>query len=49
VVPERVLAWAYAQALLSAVWLVEDSIPVAPDAPQIQLARTIESMLPPGP
>jgi streptomycin 6-kinase len=49
VVPERVLAWAYAQAVLSAVWLVEDGIPVAPDAPQIQLARTIESMLPPSP
>lgn len=49
VVPERVLAWAYAQAVLSAIWLVEDGIPVAPDAPQIQLARTIESILPPGP
>jgi len=49
VVPERVLAWGYAQAVLSAVWLVEDGIPVAPDAPQIRLARTIESMLPPGP
>jgi len=49
VVPERVLAWAYAQAVLSAVWLVEDGIPVALDAPQIQLARTVESMLPPGP
>jgi streptomycin 6-kinase len=49
VVPERLLAWAYAQAVLSAVWLVEDGIPVARDAPQIQLARTIESMLPPGP
>jgi len=49
VVPERVLAWAYAQAVLSAIWLVEDGIPVAPDAPQIQLARTIESILPPVP
>jgi len=46
--PERILAWAYAQAILSAIWLVEDGIPVAPDAPQIQLARTIESILQPG-
>jgi streptomycin 6-kinase len=49
VVPERVLAWAYAQAVLSVIWLVEDGLPVARDAPQIQLARTIESILPPGP
>ncbi len=48
IVPERALAWAYAQAVLSAGWLVEDGIPVAPDAPPIQLARTIESMLPAG-
>ena len=49
IVPERVLAWAYAQAVLSAIWLVEDGIPVAPDEPPILLARTIESMLPPEP
>jgi streptomycin 6-kinase len=47
--PERILAWAYAQAVLSAIWLVEDGIAVAPDAPPIHLARTIESILQPGP
>ena len=46
IVSERALAWAYTQAVLSAIWLVEDGIPVASDAPPILLARTIEELLP---
>ncbi len=49
IVPERALAWAYAQAVLSAIWLVEDGIPVGPDAPPLLLARTIEELLPAQP
>ncbi len=37
----RMLAWAYAQAVLAAIWLVEDEGSVAPDHPWIKLAETI--------
>lgn len=37
----RILAWAYAQAVLAAIWLVEDEGTVVPDHPWIKLAGTI--------
>jgi streptomycin 6-kinase len=49
IVRERALAWAYAQAVLSAIWEVEDGLPVTAENPAILLANTIEGMLPRGP
>lgn len=46
---DRALAWAHAQAVLSAIWMVEDGAPVGPDDPTIRLAQTLEEMLPPPP
>jgi streptomycin 6-kinase len=46
---QRVLAWTYAQAVLSALWMVEDGHPVAPDDPTLQLAEVVAQMLPPPP
>ena len=37
----RILSWAYTQAVLAAIWLVEDEGFVAPDHPWIRLAETI--------
>jgi streptomycin 6-kinase len=42
---ERVLAWGFAQAVLSAIWDIEDGIPVEPLNPALRLARVIEPML----
>ena len=41
----RVLEWAYAQAVLSAIWTVEDDGVVRPDDPALQLAAAIGPML----
>jgi streptomycin 6-kinase len=41
----RVLAWAYAQAVLSAIWTVEDDGVVRPDDPALMLAAAIGPML----
>ena len=41
----RALRWAFAQAVLSVVWSVEDGFPVDPAHPALQLARAIESLL----
>lgn len=41
----RALAWGFAQAVLSAVWMVEDGFAVAERNSAILLARTIEPML----
>ena len=38
----RVVQWAYAQAVLAAIWLVEDGEPVAQDHPWLTLARALE-------
>jgi streptomycin 6-kinase len=46
---ERTLAWAYAQAVLSAIWLIEDRLPLEQGEPTIALARRMEAMLPPPP
>lgn len=41
----RVLAWAFAQAVLSEVWGVEDGYTIAPDAPTLRLARVLWPMV----
>jgi streptomycin 6-kinase len=41
----RVLAWGFAQAVLSVVWSVEDGYPVDADAPPLLLAHLIRPML----
>ena len=42
----RTLKWSFAQAVLSAIWGVEDGHPVQPDHPALQLAKTLRSMIP---
>lgn len=42
---DRALAWAFAQAVLSAIWDVEDGYRIEPDHPALKLARAIRSML----
>jgi len=41
----RMVAWGFAQAVLSAIWGVEDGYTLHPDAPPLRLARAIEPML----
>ena len=41
----RVLAWGFAQAVLSVVWGIEDGFTVDADAPPLRLARVIQPML----
>ena len=41
----RVLGWAFAQAVLSAVWDWEDGAPAESGAPALLLARTLDTML----
>jgi streptomycin 6-kinase len=43
----RVTAWAFAQAVLSAIWGVEDGFTIAADNPELRLARALEVMLEP--
>jgi streptomycin 6-kinase len=43
--PARVLAWGFAQAVLSVVWSVEDGFAVDDRAPQLRLAAVIQPML----
>jgi streptomycin 6-kinase len=42
---ERTLRWAFAQAVLSAVWLIEDGFAVNEMTPALKLAEVIRSML----
>jgi len=42
----RVLGWAFAQAVLSAIWVIEDGGTLDPAEPTIALAKTIRRMLP---
>ena len=44
----RVLGWAFAQAVLSAVWDWEDGEPAESRAPALLLARTLDTMLYPS-
>lgn len=41
----RVLSWAFAQAVLSTIWLREDGFRVEPDHPWIVLARVLQPMI----
>jgi streptomycin 6-kinase len=41
---DRVLRWGFAQAVLSAIWLVEDGFAVDVNSPALLLAREIEAM-----
>ena len=41
----RTLKWAFAQAVLSAIWGVEDGHEVQPNNPALQLANTLRSMI----
>ncbi|HEX5884887.1 MAG TPA: aminoglycoside phosphotransferase family protein [Pyrinomonadaceae bacterium] len=41
----RALAWSFAQAVLSAIWGVEDGYQIDPNNPTILLARALQSML----
>ncbi|HKV36511.1 MAG TPA: aminoglycoside phosphotransferase family protein [Pyrinomonadaceae bacterium] len=41
----RALRWSFAQAVLSAIWDVEDGNPVEPTHPALQLANTLQEML----
>jgi streptomycin 6-kinase len=43
--PDRALAWSFAQAVLSAVWCVEDGYPVDVTNPAVLLAAAIRPML----
>jgi streptomycin 6-kinase len=42
---ERTLRWAFAQAVLSAIWSVEDGFVVGPSHPSLRLAQVIRRML----
>ena len=42
---ERTLAWGFAQAVLSAIWLVEDGYRVMPDIPILRLAELMRLMM----
>jgi streptomycin 6-kinase len=42
---ERALAWGFAQAVLSAIWSVEDGFAVDATSPSIMLANAIQSLL----
>jgi len=42
---ERVLAWGFAQAVLSAIWNIEDGFPMDAMNPALRLANTIQPML----
>jgi streptomycin 6-kinase len=42
---ERTLRWAFAQAVLSAIWEIEDGFTVGPTIPALRLAAVIQPML----
>lgn len=43
--PERALRWGFAQAVLSAIWTVEDGFPIDDRNPSMMLADVIRPML----
>jgi streptomycin 6-kinase len=43
--PSRILQWSFAQAVLSAIWGVEDGHRVAPNHPALALANTLKEIL----
>lgn len=42
----RVMGWAFTQAVLAVIWLVEDREPVQPDHPWLSLARALDYRIP---
>jgi len=42
---ERTLQWSFAQAVLAAVWAVEDGVVIGPDSGWIALAHAIHPMI----
>ena len=42
---QRMLGWGFAQAVLSAIWMVEDTGSIEPTNPSLALAETIRPML----
>ena len=43
----RVTSWAFAQAVLSVIWGIEDGYTITAENPELRLARTLEPMLEP--
>ncbi|MGH7483496.1 MAG: aminoglycoside phosphotransferase family protein, partial [Longimicrobiales bacterium] len=43
--PGRVVAWTFAQAVLSAIWTIEDGGAVDPDGPALSVARAARELL----
>ena len=43
----RITAWAFAQAVLATIWLIEDGEPVGPPHPWLALAHTLEGRISP--
>ena len=43
--PRRTLEWGYAQAVLSAVWCIEDGQEIAAESPVVRLAHVIRSLI----
>jgi streptomycin 6-kinase len=43
--PARTLKWAFAQAILSAIWTVEDGFPLEPNNSALRLANSLRSMI----
>ena len=41
---ERVIGWAYAQVVLSAIWTIEDGGSVQPDSPALKLAEALRAL-----
>ena len=44
---ERALGWTFAQAVLSAIWKIEDGHPIVETKPDLQLAEITQAMIPP--
>lgn len=42
---QRALQWSFAQAVLSAIWDIEDGFPVSPDHHALRLAQSIQTLL----
>jgi len=43
--PARTLAWAFAQAVLSAIWTIEDLFVLEPTNPSLKLAATLRDLM----
>lgn len=43
---KRALAWSFAQAVLSAIWIAEDGLPIDADTAGIRLANAVRPLLP---